>query len=90
MNKSNLTDIVAADTGLARARASEIVDTMLQAIQQSLARGEDVKFQGFGIFKAIRRPARTHRDPNTGGTIDKAADVTIRFKPGELLKAAVQ
>jgi len=49
-----------------------------------------VKFQGFGIFKAIRRPARTHRDPNTGGTIDKAADVTIRFKPGELLKAAVQ
>ena len=89
MNKADLVRHVAGETGMSRAAAGAAVNAVLSGISGSLARGEPVGLPGFGTFSARHRPARTARNPRTGETIPVAASTTAAFKPGRLLKDAV-
>lgn len=89
MNKSELIDTVAAKADLSKASASRAVDAAIQAISDSLAKGDDVALVGFGTFSVRDRAARTGRNPKTGESIDIAAARIPQFKPGKALKDAV-
>ncbi len=89
MNKSDLVRHVAGETGMNRSAAEAAVNAMLSGIAGSLVRGEPVSLLGFGTFTARHRPARTARNPRTGGTVSVAASTTAAFKPGKTLKDAL-
>ena len=89
MNKSDLVRHVASETGTGGPAAEAAVNAVLSGVSGSLARGEPVSLLGFGTFSARYRPARTARNPRTGETISVAASTTTAFKPGKLLKDAV-
>ena len=89
MNKSDLAQHVAGETGMSRSAAEAAVNAMLSGIAGSLARDEPVSLLGFGTFAARHRPARTARNPRTGGTVAVAASTTAAFKPGKTLKDAL-
>jgi DNA-binding protein HU-beta len=89
MNKSELIAKVATDTRLTRGEAEEVVDSTIENIIKALMDGDDVRLMGFGVFTVTRREAGKARNPRTGKIIKMPASNRARFKPGKLLKEAV-
>ncbi len=89
MNKQDLTNKVAEDTGLSKADAGRAVDSVFDSITSQLAAGGDVRLVGFGTFAVARRKATTGRNPRTGETIQIKASNAAKFKAGKALKDAL-
>jgi DNA-binding protein HU-beta len=88
VSKSQLAQRI-AERGATPAQAEHAVDAVLGEIAAALAAGERVTLRGFGTFEPVARPARTARNPRTGGSVPVAAATVARFHPGTTLKAAV-
>ena len=90
MNVSDLIDAaVAAEPKLTKAQAKTLVDGVFKAVTEAAVKGEEVSIPGFGKFKVQAKPARTGRNPATGGTIQIAASKKVAFQPAKQLKDAV-
>ena len=86
MNKAQLIEKVAEKT-CTKKEAQMAVETLLEAIKNSLKNNESVTIAGFGTFKVKERKARTARNPKTGETIQVPAKKTIAFRPSKELKS---
>lgn len=86
MNKMDLINKVAEDTGLKKKDAEQAVNSVFSAIEDALAAGEKVQIIGFGTFETRTRSARSGRNPQTGEAISIPASTVPAFKPGNKLK----
>ena len=89
MNKQELIDAVAAQTGASKAQTGETLDTLLEVIKKAVSKGDAVQLIGFGSFGSGKRAARTGRNPKTGETIKIPAAKTVKFTAGKAFKDAV-
>ncbi|MCL4164050.1 UNVERIFIED_CONTAM: hypothetical protein GTU68_004196 [Idotea baltica] len=89
MNKGDLISRVADDAGVSKAQATAAVDSVFDAIQRSLKKGDKASFVGFGTFSTTDRKARDGRNPATGATIKIPAKTVVKFKPGKALTESV-
>lgn len=89
MNKAELIERVARDTGLTKADSLRVIDALLDNVTKSLRKGEKVTLVGFGSFQTARRRARNGRNPQTGTPIKIAARRVPKFVPGKELKDEV-
>ena len=89
MNKSELVDALAENSGLSKADSSRALDAFIQSISGALKNNDQVTIVGFGTFLVRQRAARTGRNPQTGAEIQIAAANVPAFKPGKALKDAV-
>ena len=89
MNKNELIGALSQNTGLSRSEAASAVEGMFQIIQDTLARGEDVRIVGFGTFSMARRKATTGRNPQTGEPMTIKESNQPRFKAGKGFKDAM-
>ena len=89
MNKSELIQKIAADTGLSKATAAAAVESFIQGVTKSLKKGQPITFVGFGTFKTAQRKARTARNPQTGAAIKVPKRRVVKFTAGKGLKTAV-
>jgi len=89
MNKSELIDAIAADSGLSKADAGRALDGFTASVTKALKKGGSVSLVGFGTFAVKRREARSGRNPRTGETIKIKASNNPSFKAGKALKDAV-
>ncbi|MCP4047624.1 MAG: HU family DNA-binding protein [Gammaproteobacteria bacterium] len=89
MNKSELIDAIASDSGLSKADAGRALDGFTSAITGALKDGGSVSMVGFGTFSVKHRGARTGRNPRTGESIQIKASNNPAFKAGKALKDAV-
>lgn len=89
MNKSELTDRIAAESDISKAAAARALDAALDAITDALKQSDSVALVGFGTFSVRDRAARSGRNPQTGETIEIAAARVPAFKPGKALKDAL-
>ena len=90
MNKAEIVENVAKDTGITKVAALAAVESVLESITKALKKGDSVSFVGFGTFKTTSRKARTARNPQTGAAIQIPKRRVARFTPGKGLKAAVK
>jgi DNA-binding protein HU-beta len=90
VTKSEFVDQVAERAGLSKKDAGDAVDAVLETIEDTLRRGSDVVFSGFGKFSVSNRSAREGRNPATGETIHIAASRVPKFSAGAGLKKAVK
>ncbi len=91
MTKQEFVSAVAQRSGLSSRDASKAVDAVLEAITDSLRRGEDVVFTGFGKFTTQHRAARTGVNPrNPSQKVEIPAATVPRFSAGSSLKQAVR
>lgn len=90
MNKSELIDTVAENSGTTKADASKTLDALVDTIISELKTGGQVVLPGFGTFSVGNRAARTGRNPKTGEAIEIKATRVAKFKAGKNLKEAVQ
>ncbi len=89
MNKTELTEAVAAAADLSKASAGRTVDAVIEAITGALKGGDQVAIAGFGTFLVRERGARTGRNPRTGEPMEIKASKVPAFKAGKALKDAV-
>jgi len=89
MNKADLIEEVVKVT-CSKKEAVSALDAILEAIQKTLKKGNDVTLVGFGTFKISKRKARLGRNPQTGKAIKIAAKKVPVFKAGKGLKDAVK
>lgn len=89
MNKSELIDAIAQETGLTKADAAKALDAVTGAIVGTVANGDSVSLIGFGTFKASARAAREGKNPKTGEKLSIAATTVPKFSAGSNFKAAV-
>ncbi len=90
MNKADLIEKVASQTGLAKRTSGKTIDAIVSAISDCLTRGEKVTLVGFGTFGVRQRKARTGRNPQPGATIQIPAKRVPKFVPGKNLKNKVK
>ncbi|MGW1599937.1 HU family DNA-binding protein [Streptomyces eurythermus] len=89
LNKQELVDAVAAQTGTSKAQIGQTLDSAFEVIKEAVAKGDIVQLVGFGSFGSGERAARTGRNPKTGEMISIAAAKTVKFTPGKAFKDAV-
>jgi DNA-binding protein HU-beta len=89
MNKEELADDVAAQTGQTKKQAMTMVDAVFKGIASALRRGDKVTIVGFGTFQVKQRAARDGRNPQTGAKIQIPPKKAPTFTAGKDLKAEV-
>ena len=90
MTKSEFVDQVASQSGLGKGEAGRAVDAVLEVIEETLRRGGEVNFTGFGKFSVAERGARQGVNPQTGERIQISASRVPRFSAGSALKKSIK
>ena len=89
MNKSELIKALALKTNVTKAVAGKSIDALVILITATVAKGEDVTLVGFGSFKAVKRAARSGKNPKTGEKLKIAATTVPKFAAGVTFKRVV-
>ena len=89
MRKIDIINLVSDDTGLSKVKAEEAVDAVIDAVRESLARGESVTLRRFGSFSVREKNARVGRNPRTGLEAPISARRVVSFKAGRHFRDAV-
>jgi DNA-binding protein HU-beta len=89
MNKSELIEAIATDSGLTKVDAAKALDATIANITKAVASGDTVALIGFGTFKSTERAAREGKNPKTGEALKIAAATVPKFSAGAGFKAAV-
>lgn len=89
MNKTELVEYMAEEAEISKVAAGRALDAMMDAIRNTLKKGDTVTLIGFGTFAVGKRAARKGRNPRTGEEIKIKAAKIARFRPGKGLKDAL-
>jgi len=66
LTKAKITETLTENTGIPAKENAEILESMLQIIKSTLAKGEDVLISRFGKFSIKDKSSRKGRNPATG------------------------
>ncbi|MEX0833332.1 MAG: HU family DNA-binding protein [Actinomycetota bacterium] len=90
MNKGGLVTEVSRRTGLSKADVAGVIDSAMDTIRETVARGDRVSLVGFGTFEKRRRNKRVARNPRKPqvAIVVPARDIPS-FAPGKLFKEAI-
>lgn len=89
MNKAELIDAMAAESGLTKADSKRALDAFINSTTKALKSGDRISLIGFGSFSTSDRAARLGRNPKTGKEIQIPAKTVVKFKPGSELANTV-
>tara|TARA_B100001094_G_C18144769_1_gene780016 strand:- start:1294 stop:1566 length:273 start_codon:yes stop_codon:yes gene_type:complete len=89
MNKSELIEAVATESGLSKADAKRALEAFLSTTTNVLKSGDKLALVGFGSFSTSERSARKGRNPQTGAEITITAKKVVKFKAGAELSGSV-
>ena len=89
MNKSELIEALAEEIKVPIREAASITNTIIEAMSESLARGESIEIRGFGSFVVKEYESYTGRNPKTGEKIKVAPKKLPFFKVGKDLREQV-
>jgi DNA-binding protein HU-beta len=96
MNKKELKQELAKRTGIAQAKALEVLNELFGAeegqgiIAGEVEAGAKVTIPGFGTFYKKTRAERTGTNPATKAKITIAAKDYVVFKPGKTLRDRIR
>jgi len=89
MNKAELINAIAAQTGLSKKDTESTLNSFVNVVSDELAKEEKVQLIGFGTFETRKRAARKGRNPQTGKELKIDAATVPAFKAGKALKEKV-
>ena len=84
MNKGELIEAVAKDTGMTKADSERALNSVLGNIIKGAK--DSVQLVGFGTFKTVKTKARKGINPQTGEALKIPAKKVIKFKISKNLK----
>lgn len=89
MNKEELVQEIAKKAKVTQKEASEVLSTLIEVVEKTVAKGKKVTLVGFGTFEARKRAARTGRNPQTGKEIKIPAKTVPAFTAGKKFRELV-
>ena len=90
MNKAELINAIAAESGLSKADSKKAIEAFVSSVTNALKDGGKISLVGFGTFSVSERAERTGINPSTKQTITIPAKKVAKFKAGAELSAAVE
>lgn len=88
MNKSELVDAVASDTGVSKKDVTAVIDGFFSTVCATVEKGEKVTVPGMLTVEQVERKARTGFNPQTKQPIEIPAGKAVKVSAGAKLKAA--
>ena len=89
VTRAHLAEAVYREIGLSRNESSDLVETVLREMSDSLARGESVKISSFGSFSVRQKGARVGRNPKTGEEVPILPRRVLVFRASNVLKSRI-
>ena len=89
ITRTELTEAVYQEVGLSRNESSDLLETVLEKISETLITGESVKISSFGTFSIRSKSERIGRNPKTGIEVPITPRRVINFRPSQQLKLRV-
>ncbi len=90
MNRKQLIQNVANDTGLSQDQVDSVLTCVVDTVTDAVKSGDKVTVPGFVSFEQTHRSARTGRNPQTGDTMEIPAQKSVKVSAGKKLKDAVR
>lgn len=81
MTKAEIVSEISDRTGLERGAVSTCVESFMDVVKESMAKGENIYLRGFGSFTIKKRAAKTARNICQGTTMQVEAHNVPAFKP---------
>lgn len=90
MTKQQMFEILARKAHLTKRASREAIETFLDEIKKTIAKGDKVVLSGFGTFKVKSVKDKPVIDPVSKQRRIVKAHRAVRFIPGKALKKAVK
>ncbi len=90
MTKAEMVATMSKEAKISKAAAEKALNGFAGAIMKAAKKGDKFTLPGFGTFSVVKRGKRKGRNPQTGKEILIPATKVVKFKAGNLLKAAVK
>ncbi|KJR99780.1 MAG: integration host factor subunit alpha [Desulfobulbaceae bacterium BRH_c16a] len=89
LTRKELTEALATQLGFSQSNCSQMVDSFLDSMKQSMVEGRSIKLVHFGTFTVRDKSPRRGRNPRTGDTITIKKRQAISFRPSKKLRELV-
>ncbi len=89
LTRKELTEALTTHLGYPQSTCSELIDTFLDKMKQTLLAGEPIKFVHFGTFNIRDKQPRRGRNPRTGETITIKQRQMISFRPSKKMREQI-
>lgn len=90
VTKNDLIDRIAKQTKRPRTEVRAIVQSFLENVIEEVGRDSRLEFRDFGVFEVMSREPRMGRNPKTGEPVPIPRRRSVRFKPGRLMRQALE
>lgn len=90
MNKKDLAQRIATETGLKQAQVLEVLNKVVDIVEEELSEGREVRYSGLATFFTKVRASSKGRNPQTGEAIQLESRTVPRVKIAERLKTVVR
>jgi integration host factor subunit alpha len=84
--RADLAEAVYQEVGLSRSESSQLVESVLNEVADTLVKGETVKLSSFGSFQVREKGGRVGRNPKTGEEVPIAPRRVLVFRASHVLK----
>lgn len=89
LTRKELTETLSEKLGFSQSSCSQLVDSFLDSMKQSMVSGESIKLVHFGTFTVRNKSPRRGRNPRTGETITIKKRQAVSFRPSKKLREMV-
>ena len=86
MTKTDLVNVVSAETEVSKKTVDTVVNSVLEAIANALKENDKVQLMGFGTFEVKTVAARDGHNPKTGEAIQIPESKKVSFSASKTLK----
>ena len=80
LTKADIINAVQVEEGLTKQQSTDIIETLIEIVKNTLESGEDVLISGFGKFCIREKNERKGRNPATGDDLMLAPRKVVTFK----------
>ena len=89
LTKNHIVDSVQDRIGFSRKQSTELVETLIEIIKETIETGDDVLISGFGKFCVKEKGIRKGRNPATGEDMMLNKRKVVTFKCSSVLRDKV-
>lgn len=90
MNKADVINAIAKQTGISKKDVTTVLDTFLQSIQDTLCKGKSITLQGFGKFANKKRAGKIARNLSDNTAIFLKERYVPALKPSRAFEERVK
>ena len=89
LTRAQLSEAVYQEVGLSRNESSDLVESIINEISETLILGEPVKISSFGTFSVRQKRERQGRNPKTGEEVPIKPRRVLVFRASQILKERI-